>query len=218
MKKKKIAFLKEQLHLHFDDVFEKSLINQIAKNGIYATYEKKEILIDIGAETTHIPLIINGLVKISRDDSHEHEILLYYLEEGDTCAISFINCIHRSKSMFRATAEENIECIMIPVNIIEDWMVKYKTWRVFIIDSYHNRLEEMLSVIKELAFFKLESRLYKYLTNQVKLKHTNDLFITHQEIANDLNTSRVVISRILKILEQEGKIKLDRRQIHVEIL
>ena len=218
MKKKKIAFLKEQLHLHFDDVFEKSLINEIAKNGIYATYENKDILIDIGAETTHIPLIINGLVKISRDDSHEHEILLYYLEEGDTCAISFINCIHRSKSMFRATAEEKIACIMLPVHIIEEWMVKYKTWRVFIIDSYHNRLEEMLSVIKELAFFKLESRLYKYLTNQVKLKHTNDLFITHQEIAHDLNTSRVVISRILKILEQEGKIKLDRRQIHVEIL
>ncbi|WP_298493730.1 Crp/Fnr family transcriptional regulator [uncultured Algibacter sp.] len=213
--KKNLTFLKEQLHLHFKDVFEKKLINEIAKNGTYATYEKNDILIDIGLEMTHIPLIINGLVKISREDTHEKEILLYFLEEGDTCAISFVNCIHLSKSMFRATAEEPVECIMFPVNKIEEWMINYKTWRVFIIDSYHTRLEEMLSVIKDLAFFKLENRIYKYLSNQVKIKHTDDLIITHQEIANDLNTSRVVISRILKNLEQEGKIKLNRRNIHV---
>ena len=106
---------------------------------------------------------------------------------------------------------------MFPVHKIEEWMIKFKTWRVFIIDSYHNRLEEMLSVIKELAFFKLDDRLYKYLSNQVKIKKSNDLLITHQEIADDLNTSRVVISRILKLLEKEGKIKLNRRKIHVAI-
>ncbi|MGB5420313.1 Crp/Fnr family transcriptional regulator [Algibacter sp.] len=215
--KKNIAFIKEQLHLHFNDAFEKKLIDEIAENGTYKTYTKNDILIDIGLEMTHIPLIIKGLVKISRDDSHENEILLYYLEEGDTCAISFINCIHRSKSMFRATAEDEIECIMFPVNKIEEWMIKYKTWRVFIIDSYHNRLEEMLGVIKELAFFKLESRLNKYLSNQAKIRHSEDLLITHQEIANDFNTSRVVISRILKSLENDGKIKLDRGKIHVSI-
>ncbi|WP_396601368.1 Crp/Fnr family transcriptional regulator [Algibacter sp. R77976] len=215
--KKNTTFLKEQLHLHFNNVFEKRLINEIARNGTYATYDKNDLLIDIGLEMTHIPLIINGLVKISREDNHENEILLYFLEEGDTCAISFINCIHRNKSMFRATAEEDIECIMFPVHKIEEWMVKYKTWRVFIIDSYHNRLEEMLSVIKELAFFKLESRLYKYLSNQAKIRHSEDLLITHQDIANDFNTSRVVISRILKRLEHDGKIKLERGKIHISI-
>ncbi len=215
--KKNSTFLKEQLHLHFNDVFEKRLINEIAKNGIYTTYEKSDILVDIGLEMTHIPLIINGLVKIAREDSHENEILLYYLEEGDTCAISFINCINRSKSMFRATAEDKVECIMFPVNKIEEWMIKYKTWRVFIIDSYHNRLEEMLNTIKSLAFLKLDNRLYKYLSNQVKIRHSEDLIITHQEIANDLNTSRVVISRILKTLEHEGKVQLGRHKIHVSI-
>ena len=213
--KKNPTFLKEQLHLHFNDIFEKRLINEIAKNGEFSSFEKDDILIDIGLEMTHIPLIINGLVKISREDSHENEILLYYLEEGDTCAISFINCIHRSNSLFRATAEAAVECIMFPVNKVEEWMIKYKTWRVFIIDSYHNRLEEMLSVVKGLAFFKLDNRIYNYLSNQVKIKHSNDLLITHQDIAHDLNTSRVVISRILKMLEQQGKIKLNRRKIHV---
>ena len=215
--KKNPTFLKEQLHLHFNDIFEKRLINEIAKNGEFSSFEKDDILIDIGLEMTHIPLIINGLVKISREDSHENEILLYYLEEGDTCAISFINCIHRSNSLFRATAEASVECIMFPVNKVEEWMIKYKTWRVFIIDSYHNRLEEMLSVVKGLAFFKLDNRIYNYLSNQVKIKHSNDLLITHQDIAHDLNTSRVVISRILKMLEQQGKINLNRGKIHVII-
>ena len=215
--KNNLTFIEQQLRLYFNDVFETQLITEIAKNGIYTTYEKSDILVDIGLEMTHIPLIINGLVKISREDSHENEILLYYLEEGDTCAISFINCIHRSKSMFRATAEEKVECIMFPVNKIEEWMIKYKTWRVFIIDSYHNRLEEMLNTIKSLAFLKLDNRLYNYLSNQVKIRHSKDLIITHQEIANDLNTSRVVVSRLLKTLEHEEKIQLGRHKIHVSI-
>jgi len=215
--KKNPAFLKEQLHLHFNTIFEKRLINEISKHGVYKTYEKNDLLIDIGVEMTHIPLIINGLVKISRENNNEHEILLYYLEEGDTCAISFANCIHQSKSMFRASAEEKVACIMFPVDKTEEWMIKFKTWRVFIIDSYHNRLEEMIGVINGLAFFKLDSRIYKYLTNQVKIRNSEDLLITHQEIANDLNSSRVVISRILKMLEQQGKLKLDRRKIHVHV-
>lgn len=216
--KKDIAFLKDQLQIHFGNVFEKKLITEIAQNAIYCTFKKNDLLIDVGSEMTHIPLIIEGLVKISRDNSKEQEILLYYLEEGNTCAISFVNCIHRNKSIFRATAEENVACIMFPVDKVEQWMIKYKTWRVFIIDNYHNRLEEMLTVIKELAFYKLENRLYTYLLNQVKIKHTKELTITHRVIANDSNTSRVVVSRILKNLEKEGKIKLDRCKIYVENL
>ena len=213
--KKNIAFLKDQLHKHFDDIFETRLINEIANNGQYATFSKGDILVDIGAEMTHIPLILKGLVKILREDYHEDEILLYFLEEGDTCAISFVNCINQSKSMFRATVEEDVECIMFPVSKIEEWITKYKTWRVFIIDSYHNRLIEMTEAIKSLAFLKLDDRLDKYLTKQVEIKKSHDLDITHQEIANDLHTSRVVVSRLLKTLEHEGKIKLGRHKIHV---
>ena len=209
------TFLKEQLHNHFDGVFETRLINDIANNAQYATFKKGDILIDIGAEMTHIPLIIKGLVKILREDYHEDEILLYFLEEGDTCAISFVNCINQSKSMFRATVEEDVDCIMFPVNKIEEWITKYKTWRVFLIDSYHDRLMEMTEAIKSLAFLNLDDRLIKYLTKQVEIKKSHNLNITHQEIANDLHTSRVVISRLLKTLEHEGKIELGRHKIHI---
>lgn len=212
---KDIIFLKEQLHKHFEDIFETRLINEIAKNGIYKTYEKGEMLLDIGDEMTHIPLILNGLVKVLREDQHEDEILLYFLEERDTCAISFVNCINQSKSMFRASVEEDTECILFPVAKIEEWVTKYKTWRVFLIDSYHNRLLELGDAIRSLAFLKLDDRVYKYLAKQVDLKHSGNLSITHQEIANDLHTSRVVVSRLLKALEHEGKIKLGRNKIDV---
>ena len=215
--KKNITFLKEQLHIHFDEIFETRLINDIAKNAQYATFEKGDILVDIGAEMTHIPLLIKGLVKILREDHHEDEILLYFLEEGDTCAISFVNCINHSKSMFRATVEEDVECIMFPVNKIEEWITKYKTWRVFLIDSYHTRLMEMTEAINGLAFLRLDNRLHKYLLKQVEIRNSEELFITHQEIANDLNTSRVGISRLLKALEHEGKVKLGRHKINVSV-
>ena len=208
-----VQFIKDHLTEHFNSVFEKNLINEIAEYGVYKTYKKGEMLIDIGDEMTHIPLILNGLIKVLREDQHEDEILLYFLEEGDTCAISFVNCINQSKSMFRASVEEDTACILFPVNKIEEWITKYNSWRVFIIDSYHNRLLELGDAIRSLAFLKLDDRVYKYLSKQVDLKHSEKLSITHQEIANDLHTSRVVISRLLKTLEQEGKIKLGRNKI-----
>lgn len=212
---KNITILKEHLHKHFDDIFETRLINELAQTGVYKTYKKGEMLLDIGDEMTHIPLILKGLIKVLREDQHEDEILLYFLEEGDTCAISFVNCINQSKSMFRASVEEDTECILFPVNKIEKWITKYKTWRVFLIDSYHNRLLELGDAIRSLAFLKLDDRVYKYLAKQVDLKHSGKLSITHQEIANDLHTSRVVVSRLLKALEHEGKIKLGRNKIDV---
>lgn len=209
------AYIKERLQKRYKHIFEYELIDEISKCSIHATYEKGEILVDIGDNMTHIPLIIDGLVKVMREDQNEDELLLYFLEEGSTCAISFVNCINQSKSMFRALVEEDTECILIPIMKIEDWMIKYKSWREFIIDSYHHRMLEMAETIKNLAFLKLDDRLEQYLYNQVKLKKSSNLLITHQEIANDLHTSRVVISRLLKSLENEEKIKLGRNKINV---
>ena len=209
------TLIQKKLKNYFSKIFEKNLLNEIIDVGIFKTYSKSEMLVDIGDEMTHIPLITKGLVKITREDQHEEEILLYFLEKGDTCAISFVNCINLSKSMFRGVIESDTECIMIPVNKIEEWLIKYRSWREFIIDSYHNRLVEMVEAIRSLAFLKLDDRLYKYLKDHVKLLHSKKLSITHQEIADDMHTSRVVISRLLKILERNGKIKLGRKNILV---
>jgi len=207
--------IRTKLKGHFSEIFEKDLVNEIVKIGIYKRIEKDQMLVDIGDEMTHIPLILKGVVKIIREDNNNDEILLYSLNGGDTCAISFINCIHRDKSVFRGIVEKATECIMIPVDKIEEWLIKYKTWRVFIIDSYHQRLLEMVETIENVAFMNLDGRLNKYLSEEVKLFENKTLIMTHQEIADDLNTSRVVISRMLKKLEKKGKLKLGRNRILV---
>lgn len=207
--------IRTTLNNHFTNIFEKELVNQIVDLGSYYKCKKDDVIIKVGSEMTHIPLITKGLVKITRENQNEDELLLYFLESGDTCAISFINCINKSQSIFKAVSETDTECILVPVNKIEDWLIKYKTWRVFIIDSYHNRLVEMVEAIQDLAFLKLDDRLYKYLADHVKIKHTKNLAITHQEIANDLHTTRVVISRLLKTLEKNGKIQLGRKNIRM---
>jgi len=208
--------LRSKLNDYYSSIFEKELIDEIVENGIFRTISNGEMLIDIDDKMTHVPLILSGAVKIIREDKNGDEIALYFLEKGDTCAISFINCINRSKSMFRGLAEKETEGIFIPVSLVDEWLKKYKTWRYFIVDSYHMRLIEMVESIDSLAFMKLDNRLLKYLTDKVKIMKDNTLIITHQEIADDINTSRVVVSRLLKQLENDGKIKIRRNRIIID--
>ncbi|GGK58058.1 MULTISPECIES: Crp/Fnr family transcriptional regulator [Flavobacteriaceae] len=208
--------LREKLNNHFATIFEDELIDEIIENGILRKIESNELLIDIGDKMTHIPLILSGAVKIIREDDKGDEIALYFLEKGDTCAISFINCLHKTESIFRGVTERETESIFIPVDKIDQWLKNYESWRHFIIDSYHMRLLEMVESIDSLAFMKLDDRLLKYLTDKVKIMKDNVLKITHQDIADDLNTSRVVVSRLLKILEKEGKIKIRRNRIIID--
>ena len=210
------AILRHKLNEYYTQIFEKELIDEIVNTGIHRTINSNELLIDIGDKMTHVPLILSGAVKIIREDKNGEEIALYFLEKGDTCAISFINCINRTKSMFRGVTEKETEGIFIPVEKIDEWLAKYKSWRHFIIDSYHMRLIEMVESIDSLAFMKLDDRLHKYLTDKVKIMENTTLIITHQEIADDIHTSRVVVSRLLKILEKEGKIKIRRNRIIID--
>jgi CRP/FNR family transcriptional regulator len=211
-------FIKEKLKEHFSVIFEKELIDEIIEIGIHQVFKNGELLIDIDDEMTHIPLITEGVVKIMREDENGDEIALYFLEKGDTCAISFVNCINRSKSMFRGIVKKDTEGVFIPVCKVDEWLIKYESWRHFIIDSYHMRLMEMVESIDRFAFLKLEDRVFKYIVDKVKIMKDNTLIITHQEIADDINTSRVVISRLLKRLENEGKIIIRRNKIIIENL
>lgn len=207
--------LREKLNDYYSDVFEEGLIDEIIEVGHFDKIKEGELLIDIGGDMTHIPLILDGVIKIIRQEKEGDEIVLYFLERGDTCAISFVNCINRKQSIFRGVVEKDVEAVFLPVEHIDNWLAKYKSWRHFIIDSYHFRLIEMVESIDSLAFMKMNERVLKYLTDKVKISNDVDLEITHQEIANDLNSSRVVITRIIKQLHDEGKIFSTRNKIKV---
>ena len=207
--------VREKLEEYYSVVFEKELLDEIAEVGTFKKVRENDLLLDIGDTFHHIPLILTGAIKISRETKKGDEIVLYFLERGDTCTITFGSGIQSNKSKVRGIAEKDSELIFIPVEKLEEWMIKYASWRSFVIDSYDLRLNEMLEAIDTLAFLKMDERLYKYLVDKVQIMRSTELHTTHQEIAIDLNTSRVVVSRLLKQLENEGRIKLFRNKIEI---
>ena len=196
-------------------IFEEALIDEIVKVATYKEFKADDYLIEIGDYIKTMPLLVNGAIKILREDENGDELLLYFLERGDTCAMTLTCCMGQAKSRIRAIAETDGSLLMIPVEKMEDWLTKYKTWRNFVFDSYNVRLMEMLEAIDTLAFMNLDERLYKYLTDKAKVIGNTEIHNTHQEIAYEMHTSRVVISRLLKALEIEGKIKLHRNKIEI---
>ncbi len=196
-------------------LFDETIVNDISKLANLKAFKKNDIIIDIGQELTYIPLLIKGNIKVLREDSDGNELLLYVLESGDTCAMSLTCCMGKSVSKIRAIADEDAAVIMIPIENMKAWFNSNDSWRSFILQSYQIRFDEMLETIDTLAFMKMDERLFKYLTDKVKLSASTDLEITHQNIAEDLHTSRVVVSRLLKQLEKEQRIALGRNKITV---
>ncbi|WP_111683410.1 Crp/Fnr family transcriptional regulator [Winogradskyella tangerina] len=206
---------KKELLQPYQYLFDSEIIDSIAEVASVKSFKKQDIIIDIGQELHFIPLLIEGNIKVLREDDHGDELLLYVLESGDTCAMSLTCCMAKSQSKIRAIADDDVTLLMIPIDKMRQWFHTNESWRNFILQSYQIRFDEMLETIDTLAFMKMDERLFKYLTDKVKLTASTDLEITHQEIAEDLHTSRVVISRLLKQLEKENKIKLGRNRISI---
>ncbi len=196
-------------------LFEKELIDEIAEAGTIKMAVAGEKIIEIGDYVTGMPLLLKGAVKILREDNDGDELLLYFLERGDTCAMTLNCCMGETRSEIRAVAERDTTLIMIPVSKMEEWTAKYKSWRNFVFESYHARLSEMLDAIDALAFMNMDQRLMRYLRDKAKINRDEVIHSTHQQIAYDMHTSRVVISRLLKKLELENRISLQRNQIKV---
>ncbi len=207
--------MKDKLEIHYGYLFEDALLEEIASIGIRKYVLQGTMIIDIGELISHMPLLLEGAIKILREDEQGDELLLYFLEKGDSCAMTFSCCLGRHKSEIRAVAESNTELLMLPVEKMEIWMAKYRTWRQFILDSYHTRMLELLETVDTLAFMRMDERLLKHLQDKAKVNHDDCIQTTHQEIAYDLNTSRVVISRLLKKLENEKKIEMHRNRIKI---
>jgi CRP/FNR family transcriptional regulator len=207
--------MKELLKKTYGFIFEDNLINEIVEVSLLKDFNEGDILIDFGDYIKKMPLLLEGAIKILREDFDEGELLLYFIEKGDTCAMTMACCMGEIKSEIRAVAETDGKVVMIPVHKMEEWLGKYKSWRNYVFNSYNNRLKEMLSAIDNLAFMNMDERLMIYLIDKSKINHSREIHTTHQEIAYDLHTSRVVVSRLLKALENNGKIKLHRASVEL---
>ncbi|MDF4222689.1 MULTISPECIES: Crp/Fnr family transcriptional regulator [Maribacter] len=205
----------QDLTTEYGKIFEEELINEIVQVGTFKEIPEGYKLMDIGDFVRGMPLLISGAIKILREDEDGDELLLYYLEKGDTCSMTMACCMGDNKSEIRAIAEMDTKLIIVPIQKMEEWTTKYKSWRNFVFNSYHERLNELLSTLDNIAFQKMDERLIGYLKEKARVTKDNIIHNTHQEIAYDLHSSRVVISRLLKKLEEMGKIKLHRNYLEI---
>lgn len=201
----------------FFGILEPALIEEIQEVAIVKSFNEGDIIIDFGQYIKVMPLLLEGAIKIIRQDEDEGELLLYYVEKGETCTMSIACCVGDKKSEIRAQAEMQTLVALVPNRYLDEWLAKYPSWRNFILTSYSSRMDEMLGAIDNLAFMNMEERILSHLQEKVKLLDNRILTLTHQQIASELNTSRVVVSRILKSLENEEKIVLLRNEIRVLI-
>jgi CRP/FNR family transcriptional regulator len=207
--------MKDKLKDFFAHQFEEELINEIVDIGEVKFYREGEHLLNVGEQIDYFPFLLRGVFKVLSEDENGNEVVMYFLERGDTCACVFINSLSAERSCIRAVAEVDSEVILINVKYFDEWLVKYESFRNYVLESYNLRLKEMIEAIDTLAFKKMDQRLLKYLHDKVQVLRITTLNTTHQDIAYDLNTSRVVVSRLLKQLENEGKIILKRNRIEV---
>ena len=192
---------------------EKKLIEEIISEGKVMNFKEGDVIMDYGKRVKFMPLILSGSVRVMRRDEEDREILLYYLSSNESCAMAYACCMEDKKSEVKAIAEENVEIIGIPHEKLDEWLVKYPSWKSYIFNSFTQRFNELLKSLESIAFHKLDERLIKYLKKKVKLSGKTSIPLSHKQIADEMGTSRVVISRLLKQLENEKKLVLYRNEI-----
>ena len=194
--------------------FEKELLAEILETGVQKTFMPGEVIIRDGQFITSFPLIISGLLRISRYSEEGNELLLYYLKNNEVCAMSLTCCMANQTSDIKAVAEEQTKVILLPVSVLDVWIGKYPTWKQFVMRTFQTRFHELIDTIDSIAFLKLDQRMVKFFIDRHQKSGDKTFSGTHQELAIQLNTSREVISRLLKKLEKEEKIQLSRNFIN----
>jgi CRP/FNR family transcriptional regulator len=197
--------------------FEPPLLEEILSQSTLKRLAEGEEILRTGQYIRSTVLLLSGLLKVYREDEEGNEFLMYYLEPGKACALSMMCAAREEQSQILAKAVTPAEVILIPSHLSELWLGKYKTWHNFVIASYRQRFEELLQTLDSIAFKGLDERLVFYLKRHVKVSGP-EVRLSHQQIAEELNSSREVISRLLKKLEQSGAITLHRSYIEVHDL
>lgn len=203
-----------ELRKHYG-LFEDALIEEIEQTSEFKTYPSNDVLMRKGQYIRSTMLILSGLVKVYREDEEGNEFLMYYLKPGEACALSMVCAARQEASPIMARAVSETDVLMVPIETMSEWMGKYKSWYQFVIETYRSRFDELLLTIDSVAFRGMDERLEFYLKRAQEAEQKNIIDTSHQEIANELNTSREVISRLLKKMEQLGKVKLNRNSIEI---
>jgi len=203
--------------MELDKIFEFKYTPEINEKlidyGFTKTFAEGDVILNENAYIKAIPIVMSGSIRVMRTDDDDREILLYYIKAGESCIMSFLGGMHHDTSKVKAIAEEPTEILFIPIDKVNLLIKDYPEWLDYIFRLYHKRFEELLDVVNAIAFKKLDERLLDFIKKKCKINDNNTLVITHEHIANELGTARVVVSRLLKQMEQEGLVTLGRNKI-----
>lgn len=205
----------DELRDRIPSITDSRLIEALSQEGKQIHFEAGQSIMEPGQFVRMVPIVLEGAIKVLRTDEEGKELFLYYLEPGETCALSLTCCSANKPSEIRAVAEDNTTILAIPVQLHEKWMDSYRQWKDYVSSTYQHRFQEMLEALDAVAFKRMDERLMRYIVTKMKQLRTNELQTTHQGIANELGTSREVISRLLKQLEKKRWIELGRNVIYV---
>jgi CRP/FNR family transcriptional regulator len=197
----------------FDLIFEPALVTEMYQFGEIKQFKEGDLIMDYGKYIRSMPLILKGAIKVLRKDEQGKELLLYYLSSNESCSMAYSCCVEAKKSEVKAIAEEDVELLAIPHIKLEEWLCKYPSWKNYIMRSFNERFLELLKNIESIAFHKLDERLIAYLREKKQITGSSVVKASHYLIADELATSRVVISRLLKQLENDGRVLLYRNEI-----
>lgn len=204
-------FLKSRL----PQITDQKLLDALAASGSVTLFREGESIMLPGKFIKSIPIVLEGSIKVIRTDEAGKELFLYYLEPGETCALSLACCTASKPSEIKALAEEDTVILGVPVELHEPWMDEYRQWKEYVSSTYQIRFQELLHTLDAVAFKRLDQRLMRYLNTKMKVQKATELQITHQEIATEMGTSREVVSRLLKQLEKRKWIELGRNVIYL---
>jgi len=189
------------------------MISKILELSVHKTFEEGDVILQENAHIRSIPIVTSGSIRVMRSEGDEKEILLYYIKAGESCIMSFLGGLHNDTSKVRAVAEETTDILFVPVSKVKELIREYPEWLDYIFRLYHQRFEELLEVVNAVAFKKMDERLLLFLEKKADITQSNTLSVKHEQLANELGTARVVVSRLLKQMEVEGFVKLGRNKI-----
>lgn len=212
------AELLQKLRKRIPVLGDRRLEEAIAEKGQLMTLKAGTVLMDYGQFIRQVPIVLEGVIKVTTQSEDGSDMLLYYLSGGNTCPTAFTCCMAEKQSNIKAIVEEDAEIISLPVNYIDDWIREFPTWKNFIMQSYSVRFNELLATIDAIAFSQIDERLIKYLAKKAELTGQKVILTTHQQIADDLHASREAISRLLKKMETMDYIELGRNKITIKKL
>lgn len=198
---------------HFREVFGNELADEIAAKARTAHLKAGESFLEPGAPVKAMPIVQSGLLKVSRVDEDGKALFLYHLGPDESCAMTFTCCMDHHASEIQVAAEDDSELLLIPVDTMGDWLVRFPAWKEFVMRTVRERYNELLKTIDQIAFQHLDQRLVGYLKEKARAQGGSLVNLSHEKIAEELATSRVVVSRLLKKLESDGKVLLFRNQI-----